>query len=411
LLTNIGMEVANPAYDSNTTNIEILHRAAYHGTVIWSFQQGLMAGGLARQLGFCLEKRRDAAVDTNATPTVIPAWRSDAEFLQKLQEAERRLWNSIKGAPQNHLVTFICKLIIKNHGKAAGQRIIKDIDRRISTVPDFPGIRWFHDGRDFAQWTGDDSKALMKVYIAAINGYLDPKVVRCLSSFLEMCYIARKNTITESDLARFDAQLERFRDNRTVFLVPGVRDNFDLPRQHALEHFVIAISRFGAPNGHCSSITESKHIIAVKQPWRRSSRNNALPQMLCTIHCTDELEALCRKFAERGMLRGSTSSFSLALLMGATIQNDTNISEAVEFEFGDLGPSHGPKEDVSVRLPATPGITTTQYQYLFFNVFLQLEAIPVAIWKNLPSKSTYQPFHGSCGNTSTKHNSPTTLIY
>ena len=35
LLSNIGMMVANPAYDSNTTNINILNRVSYYGTVIW----------------------------------------------------------------------------------------------------------------------------------------------------------------------------------------------------------------------------------------------------------------------------------------------------------------------------------------------------------------------------------------
>uniref|UniRef100_A0A0W0FBH0 Uncharacterized protein n=1 Tax=Moniliophthora roreri TaxID=221103 RepID=A0A0W0FBH0_MONRR len=35
LLTDVGMVVANPAYDSDTTNIEVLDRTAYHGTVIW----------------------------------------------------------------------------------------------------------------------------------------------------------------------------------------------------------------------------------------------------------------------------------------------------------------------------------------------------------------------------------------
>jgi hypothetical protein len=33
----------------------------------------------------------------------------------------------------------------------------------ISLVPAYPGLRRFPDGRDFKQWTGDDSKALMKV--------------------------------------------------------------------------------------------------------------------------------------------------------------------------------------------------------------------------------------------------------
>jgi len=33
----------------------------------------------------------------------------------------------------------------------------------ISAVPPYPGLRRFPDGRDYNQWTGDDSKALMKV--------------------------------------------------------------------------------------------------------------------------------------------------------------------------------------------------------------------------------------------------------
>jgi hypothetical protein len=34
---------------------------------------------------------------------------------------------------------------------------------RISAVPAFPGLRRFPEGRNFKQWTGNDSKALMKV--------------------------------------------------------------------------------------------------------------------------------------------------------------------------------------------------------------------------------------------------------
>lgn len=34
---------------------------------------------------------------------------------------------------------------------------------RIAAVPPFPGLRRFPEGRNFKQWTGDDSKALMKV--------------------------------------------------------------------------------------------------------------------------------------------------------------------------------------------------------------------------------------------------------
>ena len=40
---------------------------------------------------------------------------------------------------------------------------------RISAVPAFPGIRRFAEGRDFHQWTGDDSKALMKVLFLSFH--------------------------------------------------------------------------------------------------------------------------------------------------------------------------------------------------------------------------------------------------
>ena len=69
-------------------------------------------------------------------------------------------------------------------------------------------------------------------------------------------------------------------------------------------HYHALIRLFGAPNGLCSSITESKHITAVKVPWRRSNRNQPLAQMLMTNQRSDKLAAARIDFTERGMLQG-----------------------------------------------------------------------------------------------------------
>jgi hypothetical protein len=37
------------------------------------------------------------------------------------------------------------------------------VETRIAVSPAFPDQRRFPEGRNFKQWTGDDSKALMKV--------------------------------------------------------------------------------------------------------------------------------------------------------------------------------------------------------------------------------------------------------
>jgi len=49
LMTEVGMLVANPAFGSPQLQ-ESFSRNAYHGTVVWSWQQALFAAGLARQL-------------------------------------------------------------------------------------------------------------------------------------------------------------------------------------------------------------------------------------------------------------------------------------------------------------------------------------------------------------------------
>jgi hypothetical protein len=127
-------------------------------------------------------------------------------------------------------------------------------------------------------------------------------MVRAVSAFTEFCYLARRSQIDEMTLKSIDAEIERFHQEREIFIKVGVRDDFSLPRQHSLMHYSSLIRLFGAPNGICSSITESKHIQAVKKPWRRSSRNHPLGQMLLTNQRLDKLAAARVDFESRGML-------------------------------------------------------------------------------------------------------------
>jgi hypothetical protein len=69
-----------------------------------------------------------------------------------------------------------------------------------------------------------------------------------------------------------------------------------------MAHYSKLIRQFGAPNGLCSSITEPKHIKAVKEPWQRSNRHNPLGQMLWVNQRLDKLAAACIHFTSQGML-------------------------------------------------------------------------------------------------------------
>ena len=138
--------------------------------------------------------------------------------------------------------------------------------------------------------------------------------MRTFRAFLEFCYIARRDAITEDDLSQLQDALVRFHEYREIFITTGVRSHFLLPRQHSMVHYHWLIRQFGAPNGLCSSITESKHIRAVKEPWRRSNRNEALGQMLVTNQRLDQLAAARTDFANRRMLNGTCLSEVLQAL-------------------------------------------------------------------------------------------------
>ncbi|KAG1880232.1 hypothetical protein C8R48DRAFT_744596 [Suillus tomentosus] len=223
----------------------------------------------------------------------------------------------IKGAFKDHLVDWVEKYLLLTHGKREAQRIMDDIDRRIAA--------------GFKQWTGDDSKALMKVYLPAIEGHLPQDIARAFRALLEFCYLVRRNIITEKTLTEIQDALARFHHYCEAFRDAGVVPTFSLPRQHSLKHYIQLIRLFGAPNGLCSSITESKHIKAVKEPWRRSSRFNALGQMLRTNQRLDKLAALRVDFTRRNMLSGTClSAVVMALHIAPPNGSNANVLDVDE---------------------------------------------------------------------------------
>ncbi|KAI5998603.1 hypothetical protein EDD15DRAFT_2386521 [Pisolithus albus] len=262
----------------------------------------------------------------------------------------------IKGAFKDHLVEWVEKYLRHTHGDARANEILDDIDRRIAAVAPFPGLRRFPQGHHFKQWTGDDSKALMKVYLPAIEGHVPEEIVRTFRALLEFCYLVRRNILTEKDLSDLEDVLARFYQYREVFKTTGTVSTFSLPRQHAMKHYRQLIQLFGAPNGLCSSITESKHVKAVKKPYRRTNKYHALGQMLLINQRLDKLAASRADFDSRGMLQGTCLSTALDRLAShnATYAQPTGANEWLGDEDQD---------SESERRPASASIDKSEGDY------------------------------------------------
>jgi hypothetical protein len=167
--------------------------------------------------------------------------------------------------------------------------------------------------------------------MSAIEGFVPRDVIRCFHAYLDFCYIACMSVFTRPTLDRLDEALNRFHTCRAVFQKLGVREpgpsGFSLPRQHAMVHYQQHIENFGAPNGLCSSITESKHISAVKRPWRRSSRYNAVKQIMLINQRTEKLTAARAHFTSQGILKFPT--WQPRLLRAIPSDDDEDQSGAV----------------------------------------------------------------------------------
>lgn len=162
-----------------------------------------------------------------------------------------------------------------------------------------------------------------QIYTATLEGYV-PVDIKIFNAFLDFCYIAQKSVLTETDLGTLDTTLQQFHHYHEIFQDAGVQpDSFLLPRQHALIHYHHHIENFSTPNGLCSSITKSKHITAVKKPWRRSNHYNALQKMLMINTQNNKLAATWTNFLSCGMLDGTCLNETLCVLSSNPDNTDT----------------------------------------------------------------------------------------
>lgn len=168
------------------------------------------------------------------------------------------------------------------------------------------------------------------MYLPAIAGYVPPQMVQAIAAFLDACYIARRADLDEDSLQIFENSVANFHQLREIFRATGVRPKgFSLPRQHSLVHYAELAREFGAPGGICSSITESRHITAVKRPWRRSNRYEALGQMLMTNQRLDKLAAARVDYVRRRMMVASHNAPITVKLPGADDDDEGPTDELV----------------------------------------------------------------------------------
>ncbi|KAL4061682.1 hypothetical protein V8B97DRAFT_2027226 [Scleroderma yunnanense] len=120
-----------------------------------------------------------------------------------------------------------------------------------------------------------------------------------------------------------------------------------------MKHYHYLICQFSAPNGLCSSITEPKHIKAVKHPYQHTNHYQALRQLLLINQWLNKLAAVHADFNECGMLSGTHLSHVLDALVPETDNQDSQVANGhgTQDEFKEQMVSYEENSGDTVDIP------------------------------------------------------------
>ncbi|PSR92369.1 hypothetical protein PHLCEN_2v4721, partial [Hermanssonia centrifuga] len=111
------------------------------------------------------------------------------------------------------------------------------------------------------------------------NGLSSGPLVRAVRALMDFLYLAQYPIHSDESLAAMEDALQRFHDNKDIFIVLGVCTDFNLPKLHFLCHYLLFIYRFGTTDNFNTEYTERLHIDFAKEAYCASNCKDEYPQM------------------------------------------------------------------------------------------------------------------------------------
>lgn len=182
-----------------------------------------------------------------------------------------------------------------------------EIDRRFQGLPRYPGLRHFKFGPSIvSQWTGNEGKAMGKVFLPVIAGCSGPEAVNAARHLIDFMYRAHLSEMSELDLQDLENDLAGFHDAKYIFVQTGALNTRDLfhgiPKLHMLGHFIASVRELGTTDGYNSEMSERLHINYVKDGWRESNKFNPIEQMAMYLQRKESIAMLWAHLREISQL-------------------------------------------------------------------------------------------------------------
>ncbi|KAJ7040549.1 hypothetical protein C8F04DRAFT_995657, partial [Mycena alexandri] len=209
-----------------------------------------------------------------------------------------------------------------------------EFDARFIAMSSHAGLRHFKKGiLSVSQWTGTEHKEMQRVFLGVMAGAVGAEVLT-----VNFIYYAQFQSHTSRTLDALQACLDTFHAHKIILVKLGIREHFDIPKIHSLQHYVNAIWALGSADGYNTEGPERLHIDFAKKAYRSSNKRDYTAQMTLWLQ---RQEAFALRESYLDWLEKKLSRE----LAAVEDDNDSDDDEAP--------PSAPREEEVTVQLPVS----------------------------------------------------------
>ncbi|TFY68302.1 hypothetical protein EVJ58_g1088 [Rhodofomes roseus] len=259
------------------------------------------------------------------------------------------------------------KGVFKDHVfKWSTTDVESEVDARFMRYPPYHNLRVFvKELSTISQWTGNEYRQMEKTFVGILAGcpQVPRRVVAAVRALMDFIYLAHYPIHSTSSLMNMRRALEDLHYHKQIFVDLGIRLDFNIPKVHWLEHYVVSIIRLGSADAYSTDLPERLHIEFAKLGYRASSRKSYIKQMVVWLTRREKMQRLqsYMRWVER------KTEAQIVAEMAKTMNDDRNDASSEEnnrdadsptrsdsssdasSEAGDLNPHFGRNDSESAE--------------------------------------------------------------
>lgn len=111
------------------------------------------------------------------------------------------------------------------------------------------------------------------------NNLSPSRLIWAVRALLDFLYLAQYPCHSTETLKLLKESLDCFHEYKSIFINLSIREHFNFPKLHSLDHYLMYIKLFGTTDNYNTQYTERLHIDLTKDAYRATNHKDEYPQI------------------------------------------------------------------------------------------------------------------------------------